>query len=224
MGASGGEGMGEAKRETEIMAFEPRERVGRFEEGIEVVRKLWNGNDVSHHGRFFSFDHASLEPKPVQRPCPIWIANNPSPDKPDVETRAYRRVARLADGWMTDGGPTPAEFGRRRRLVNQFLAEAGRDPDSCHASYHMMININDDPRRAWEDGVAFLTRYYGPMDDTFLRNWLAAGPPTEVARRIHEYVDNGCSMPILRFAAWNGMAQLRRCLSDVMPLLPVTAP
>jgi alkanesulfonate monooxygenase SsuD/methylene tetrahydromethanopterin reductase-like flavin-dependent oxidoreductase (luciferase family) len=221
MGASGGEGMGEAKRETEIMTFDPRERVGRFEEGIEVVRKLWENDDVSHHGRFFSFDHASLEPKPVQRPCPIWIANNPSPDKPDVEARAYRRVARLADGWMTDGGPTPAEFGRRRRMVNGFLAEAGRDPGACHASYHMMISINDDPSRGWDDGVAFLTRYYGPMDETFLRNWLAAGPPAEVARRIQEYIDNGCSMPILRFAGWNGMAQLRRCLDEVMPRLRV---
>jgi hypothetical protein len=88
----------------------------------------------------------------------------------------------------------------------------------------LLVQRYVDPHRAWEDGVAFLTRYYGPMDDTFLRNWLAAGPPTEVARRIHEYVDNGCSMPILRFAAWNGVAQLRRCLSEVMPLLPVTAP
>ena len=71
------------------------------------MRKLWEGDNVSHHGQFFSFDHASLEPKPVQKPCSIWIANNPSPDKPDIEARAYRRVARLADGWMTDGGRRP---------------------------------------------------------------------------------------------------------------------
>jgi hypothetical protein len=57
------------------------------------------------------------------------------------------------------------------------------------------------------------------MDETFLRNWLAAGPPSEVARRIQEYVDNGCSMPILRFAGWDGMSQLRRCLQEVLPRL-----
>lgn len=219
MGASGGSGMGEARREVAVMAFEPKERVGRFEEGIEVVRALWGQSDTTHRGRFFSFEGASLQPKPVQVPCPIWIANNPSPDSPDIETRAYRRVARLADGWMTDGGPTPAEFGRRWSLVRRFVTEEGKDAENFHAAYHMMINMNDDPKRAWDDGVEFLTRYYGPMDEGFLRIWLAAGPPRAVAERIQAYVDHGCTLPILRFAAWNGMAQLRRCLDEVLPWL-----
>jgi alkanesulfonate monooxygenase SsuD/methylene tetrahydromethanopterin reductase-like flavin-dependent oxidoreductase (luciferase family) len=211
--------MGEARQEVEVMNFQPRERVGRFEEGIEIVRRLWSGDDVTHHGQFYAFEHATLEPKPVQKPCPIWIANNPSPDRPDLEARAYRRAARLADGWMTDGGPTPAEFGRRWEIVRRYLVEAGKSPEGFPAAYHMMINIDDDPARAWRNGVEFLTRYYGPLDEGFLRVWLAAGPPEEVARRIREYVDHGCSVPILRFAAWDGMAQLRRCLDEVMPRL-----
>lgn len=224
LGASGGSAMGEARREVEIMAFEPKERVARFEEGIEVVRKLWAPGVATHLGRFFSFTGASLEPKPAQNPCPIWVANNPSPDDPEVETRAYRRVARLADGWMTDGGPTPAEFGRRWGLVRRFVAEEGKDRDRFHAAYHMMVNINDDPDRAWDDGVAFLTRYYGPMDEEFLRVWLAAGPPRTVAERVQAYADHGCTLPILRFAAWDGMAQLRRCLDEVLPLLRSRSP
>jgi alkanesulfonate monooxygenase SsuD/methylene tetrahydromethanopterin reductase-like flavin-dependent oxidoreductase (luciferase family) len=219
MGASGGEGMGEARREVEIMNFQPRERVGRFEEGIEIVRKLWDDDEVTHQGTYYSFERATLQPKPVQKPCPIWIANNPPADQPEVEARAYRRVARLADGWMTDGGPRPAEFGRRWDIVRRFLQEEGRSPEGFQASYHMMINIDDDPDRGWQNGVEFLTRYYGPLDEDFLRVWLAAGPPEEVARRIQEYVDHGCSLPILRFAAWDGMAQLRRCLDQVMPRL-----
>jgi alkanesulfonate monooxygenase SsuD/methylene tetrahydromethanopterin reductase-like flavin-dependent oxidoreductase (luciferase family) len=219
LGASGGSGMGEARREVEIMAFEPKERVARFEEAIEVLRKLWAPGRASHRGPFVAFDDAGLEPKPVQTPCPIWIANDPSPDKPEVEARAYRRVARLADGWMTDGGPTPAEFGRRWERVRRALGEAGRPAEGFPAAYHMMMNVNDDPARAWSDGVEFLTRYYGPMDEGFLRVWLAAGPPPVVAARIQAYVDHGCTLPILRFAAADGMVQLRRCLAEVLPLL-----
>lgn len=217
MGASGGSGMGAAATEVQVMGFNPPERVGRFEEGIDIVRKLWHGSDVSHRGRYFTFDHATLEPKPVQQPCPIWIANNPPPEKPEIEARAYRRVARLADGWMTDGGPTPAEFGRRWDIVRGFLKDAGKNADVYHASYHMMVNINDDAAQAWRDGVEFLTRYYGRMDEKFLRVWLAVGPPKEVARRILEYVDCGCTLPIVRFAASDGMAQLKRFLGQVMP-------
>jgi len=225
MGASGGSGMGAAPTEVQIMGFNPKERVGRFEEGIEIVRKLWHEDDVSHQGRYYSFEHATLEPKPVQRPCPIWIANNPPPEKPDLEARAYRRVARLADGWMTDGGPTPAEFGRRWNIVRTFVAEEGKIPASYHASYHMMININDDTGRAWREGVEFLTRYYGLMNEGFLRIWLATGPPDEVARRIQEYVDHGCTLPIVRFAAGDGLAQLKRFLDHVLPALrPAAAP
>jgi alkanesulfonate monooxygenase SsuD/methylene tetrahydromethanopterin reductase-like flavin-dependent oxidoreductase (luciferase family) len=219
LGASGGSGMGEARAEVDIMAFEPRERVGRFEEGIEVLRRLWGGDGVSHEGRFYRFAGATLEPKPVQRPCPIWIANNPPPEKPELERRAYQRVARLADGWMTDGGPTPAEFGRRWAIVRQGLAEAGRDGRAFPAAYHMMVSLDDDPRRAWESGVRFLTRYYGPMDEGFLRVWLAAGPPEEVARRIQEYIDHGCTVPIVRFAGDDGPVQLERALRDVLPRL-----
>jgi alkanesulfonate monooxygenase SsuD/methylene tetrahydromethanopterin reductase-like flavin-dependent oxidoreductase (luciferase family) len=223
LGASGGSGMGEARAEVDIMAFDPRERVGRFEEGIEILRRLWGDDRVSHHGRFYRFDNATLDPKPIQRPCPIWIANDPPRDKPELERRAYQRVARLADGWMTDGGPTPEEFARRWKLVRQFLVEAGRDPAAFHASYHMMLNLKDDARRAWDEGVAFLTHYYGPMDERFLRVWLAAGPPDDVARRIQEYIDAGCSLPILRFAGSDGMAQLERCLTDVLPRLRAPA-
>jgi alkanesulfonate monooxygenase SsuD/methylene tetrahydromethanopterin reductase-like flavin-dependent oxidoreductase (luciferase family) len=219
LGASSGSGMGEARAEVDIMNFEPRERVGRFEEGVEILRRLWGGDRVTHQGTFYRFANATLAPKPIQQPCPIWIANDPPKDKPDVERRACQRVARLADGWMTDGGPTPAEFARRWGVVRQHLVEAGRDPSAFPTSYHMMLNVKDDARRAWDDGVAFLTHYYGPMDEGFLRVWLAAGPPEEVARRIQEYIDAGCTVPILRFAGNDGMTQLERCLTDVLPRL-----
>jgi alkanesulfonate monooxygenase SsuD/methylene tetrahydromethanopterin reductase-like flavin-dependent oxidoreductase (luciferase family) len=71
MGASGGSGMGAAATEVQVMGFNPPERVGRFVEGIDIVRKLWHSSDVSHRGRFFTFDHATLEPRPVQQPCPL---------------------------------------------------------------------------------------------------------------------------------------------------------
>jgi hypothetical protein len=61
------------------------------------------------------------------------------------------------------------------------------------------------------------------MDEGFLRVWLAAGPPEEVARRIQEYIDAGCTVPILRFAGTDGMAQLERCLEEVLPRLRAPA-
>jgi len=219
MGASGGEGMGEARNEVQVLGFHPKERVSRFEEGIEVVRRLLNEAPVTHAGAHYRFEDLTLEPRPVQRPFPVWVANEPNLDKPDLADRQCRRVASLGDGWMTDGGPTPAVFAARWQLLSRHLRDAGRDPNAFPTSYHMMININDDARRAWDDGVGFLTRYYGPLRDDFLRIWLAAGPAEDVAARIQAYVDAGCRLPILRFAAWDAPVQIRRFLDAVYPRL-----
>ena len=209
--------MGEAQKEVQVLGFRPKERVGRFEEGVQVVRRLLNEAPATHAGPHYRFADLTLEPRPLQQPMPVWIANEPNLENPDLAERQCRRVASLADGWMTNGGPTPEVFAARWRLLSRHLREAGKDPDRFPTAYHMMININDDGRRAWEDGVRFLTRYYGPLREEFLRIWLAAGPPEEVAARIQAYVDAGCRLPILRFAATDGPVQIRRFLDAVYP-------
>lgn len=47
----------------------------RFDEGIEVIKRLWMEERVSHRGRFHELDDIHLTPRPVQKPHPpIWIA------------------------------------------------------------------------------------------------------------------------------------------------------
>ena len=85
-----------------VMGIRSAERVGRLEEGIVILRRLFHEKKVSHDGRFYRFEDVTLEPAPVQQPCPIWIASNPtgltwkggaSASEAVVE-RAFRRVAR----------------------------------------------------------------------------------------------------------------------------------
>src|SRR4029450_13812865 len=64
--------------EHSVMSIPSAERVGRLEEGIDVLRKLFAAPNASPRGRFYSFEGVTLEPRPVQQPCPIWIASNPT--------------------------------------------------------------------------------------------------------------------------------------------------
>jgi alkanesulfonate monooxygenase SsuD/methylene tetrahydromethanopterin reductase-like flavin-dependent oxidoreductase (luciferase family) len=42
-----------------------------FEEGLELVRKLWQADGrISHHGKHYHFDDVRITPKPVQKPLP----------------------------------------------------------------------------------------------------------------------------------------------------------
>ncbi|MGH7277978.1 MAG: LLM class flavin-dependent oxidoreductase, partial [Candidatus Rokuibacteriota bacterium] len=53
-----------------VMGVQARERVERLEEGIVVLRKLFGQEKASHAGRFYAFDGVTLQPRPVQQPCP----------------------------------------------------------------------------------------------------------------------------------------------------------
>ena len=222
LGACVGGSLPREKAEAEFAPFKVKliERGPRLEEGITILRRLWTEDRVSHQGGFYQFRDLTLEPKPVQKPCPpIWIATNPKPEltRSHVMEGALRRVGLMADGWMTDNIPV-ARFHERWDLIRRVAREAGRPTGSMEAALHLMVNINDDRSAAWEEAVKFLHTYYSPaMTREYIENWLAYGSPKAVVEKIRAYVDAGCTTPILRFASWDQKGQLARAIADVMP-------
>lgn len=222
LGACIGGSLPRATAEAEFAPFKVplSERAGRLEEGITILRRLWSEDRVSHQGRFWEFRDLTLEPKPVQKPCPpIWIATNPKPEltRPHVMDRALRRVGLMADGWMTDNTPV-ARFKERWELIRRVAREAGRPTEPMESALHLMVNINDDRGAAFEEAVKFLQTYYSPaMTREYIEGWLACGPPAVVVEKVRAYVDAGCTTPILRFASWDQQGQLSRARADVMP-------
>lgn len=220
LGAPTGRGGGDFAAELKAMGVGPRERVGRLEEGIEALRTLWRGR-AAFDGEYWNWPEIELEPKPVQDPCPIWIASNPDPLKLSEErySRAIRRVGRMADGWLTTV-VTPEDFGVRWKEIRAAAAEDNRDPNALTSSVHLMININDDVTAARDDAKQFLDRYYstdvkpGTMDA-----WGAYGPPELILERIAEYRDVGLDLPIIRFASFDQDGQINRSLVDLLPHL-----
>lgn len=65
-----GVGLGYRDVENEAFGVAPKERVGRLVEDLEVIRRLWSGEEVTHHGRFFHLTRARMMLRPVQRPHP----------------------------------------------------------------------------------------------------------------------------------------------------------
>jgi probable F420-dependent oxidoreductase len=66
-------------------------RGARMDEQIEVLRTLWAGGMVDHHGEFYDFDRLEMSPAP-RSPVPILIGGH--------SEVALRRAARIGDGWM----------------------------------------------------------------------------------------------------------------------------
>jgi alkanesulfonate monooxygenase SsuD/methylene tetrahydromethanopterin reductase-like flavin-dependent oxidoreductase (luciferase family) len=210
-----------------VMGIASGERVARLEEGIVILRKLFGEKSASHAGTFYRFDHVTLEPRPVQSPCPIWIASNPtgltwkggaSASDAAVE-RGLRRVARYADGWMTNK-LSPAEFAQQFERIRAMAREEGRDPASLGSALYHNININEDREAALAESKAFLDAYYtARFTPQFVEQWTVAGGPKECAEQLRAYFGAGLGHMALRLASWNQRAQLTRFLGEVAPAL-----
>jgi len=123
-----GIGVGWNPVEYEALGEDFRTRGRRSEEQIEVLRLLWTQEVVTYSGRWHQISHAGLNPRPIQRPIPIWIGSG-APQSPLPPEAGMRRIARLADGWfplfdLHDQGK--AVIAR----IRQYTEEAGRDPNA----------------------------------------------------------------------------------------------
>ena len=102
-----------------------------FDEGLEVVRKLWVAEDrISHHGRHYSFDDVRITPKPVQRPIPAYVA---SFSKPSIEL-----AARLNCGLIVAPFAAAMSYGGLKQvadLYHESCAKYGHKPGRLMCSY-----------------------------------------------------------------------------------------
>jgi probable F420-dependent oxidoreductase len=69
-------------------------RATMLDEGLELMRQLWSGAEVTHRGEHYTVEGVTLAPTPVQERLPIWIGGN--------RLASLRRAARW-DGWLADG-------------------------------------------------------------------------------------------------------------------------
>ncbi len=213
--------------EHRVMGVRSDERVARLEEGIVILRKLFGGEQASHRGRFYAFEGVTLRPRPVQQPHPIWIASNPTgltwkggaSASPAAVERAFRRVARYADGWMTNK-VSPEEFRRQWAEIARMAREEGRDPRALGSALYHNININEDRQAALAEAKAFLEAYYtSSFSPAFVEGWTVAGGPRACVARLRAYLDAGLGHVALRLASWDQKGQLRRFLDEVAPAL-----
>lgn len=190
-------------------------RAGRLAEYMGILRQLWTEDNVTFDGKYVSFSDVTVDPKPVQQPPPIYIASNPDPQV--KAERALRRVARLADGWMTTR-KSPEHLTGNGGMIKQYLVEEGRDPESFPFSAYHNVNLTPDRDAAYDESYRFLQEYYGPVysrEDT--RHWTAAGNVDQVTSDLRQLFDEGATDVTLRITSWDWRSQLRTLVDEVVP-------
>jgi probable F420-dependent oxidoreductase len=115
-----GVGVGWCAEEFEQTGQDFHTRGRRLDEMIPVLRELWAGGQVEHHGRFFDFGPLSISPVPAL-PVPFYVGG-------DSEA-ALRRAARIGDGWIGNRIYSEEQLDAVLADLRRYLKEYGRDED-----------------------------------------------------------------------------------------------
>jgi alkanesulfonate monooxygenase SsuD/methylene tetrahydromethanopterin reductase-like flavin-dependent oxidoreductase (luciferase family) len=230
-------GLGLGYRQEENDAFGlPEKRLAVFEQKLDVVRRLLEGEAVTAEGHGFRLRDQQLALRPTQTPRPpIWLAAN--------NDNAVLRAARLADAWLLNPHTKLDELERQLVLYHAERERCGL-PRAGEIPIIKELHVGSDDESAMRAVRPFLEDKYKayvqwgqsevlPEGDTLRQAFdqlaqggrFIVGGPESCARQVREHVDRlGATTFLFRFQ-WPGMphelvlSSLRRAAEEVFPLL-----
>jgi len=151
-----GVSLGGRNPEYDAIDMPMQQRVGRLEEGVSLLRKLWTKDDVTYNGRYYSVVNATVSPKPVQaKGIPIPVGGT-------VQT-ALSRAGRIGDGWLMGARGTLDNFATNWNFVLSSAREAGRDTSGFVNGKIAYVNPTGPSGLdvAKDEMMSALSAYYG---------------------------------------------------------------
>lgn len=203
---------GEYAKEFEVCGVPIRERGGRMNEAIEVLRALWTEDSASYNGKYFQFTEVSMQPKPAQAGGPPIIVGGRS-------DAAILRAARLGNGYM----PylfTPEQYAAGLDKIQVYANDAGRQLENFQATLYQFIYVADTYDEAFQQANTRLSSNYNQPFDKLVDRYCVVGPPEACVARLQAYVDAGARDLILVptvAGAEDFVQQAQRLARDVLP-------
>jgi alkanesulfonate monooxygenase SsuD/methylene tetrahydromethanopterin reductase-like flavin-dependent oxidoreductase (luciferase family) len=203
-------------REFQFKAFglEPKERLSRFLETLEVMKQLWTQDVVNFHGRHLNIEVDRPIARPVQRPYPrLLVAANAD--------RGIQRTARIADGWLISTRATMPTIEHQAGVYRQALKESGnngiiwawREAYVATSKRRAMEIIRASVEAMYADRASLGHARDLPEADRIdmpfeqiLENRFIIGSPEECVQEIKRYEAQGIETIIMR-VQWPGMSQ-----------------
>jgi F420-dependent oxidoreductase-like protein len=174
-------------------------RLGRLDEGVQIMRDAWRDGRVSFDGKHYQVDDAIVAPKPLQdNGIPLWIAGG-------GEKVTLRIAAKYAQ--YTNFTSEPDGFAHKSQILAEHCKEVGTDFDAIvrSANFNAVIGESEADVKARVQRIrARQVPVAGaPAVDAMLANVAspdsATGTPDQVVERLKRLRDLGCEYAILYF-------------------------
>jgi len=212
-----GVGLGYRPEEFAIFGVPIAERVSRLAEGVEIIRRLWTEDKVTHHGRHFRLDDVTIRPRPLQQPRPPIYVGSQVP-------AGIARAARIADGWLVVPLLRVDEFAAQAKAFAAARAAAGL-PGPAQICRLLEVACAPDEDTAIRRVAPYLLEKYAAyfswglesvtMDPSappaeqlrgLAANRFAIGSPTQVTEALVAQHRAGVTHATMR-VSWPGMPQ-----------------
>jgi alkanesulfonate monooxygenase SsuD/methylene tetrahydromethanopterin reductase-like flavin-dependent oxidoreductase (luciferase family) len=198
------------------------ERVKLAELNIDICRRLWAGEKVSHRSDYFAFNDVALKPTPV-KPIPIFIGGS--------TPAACRRAVAYGEGWMPARINLPT-FVKRVEYLRTLCEQAHKPMVRTVVMPFTTIGKNQEAALRGIDVKSLLDDAYNfamwvkPPSGKFetladIHGVLLAGSPSDIVRETRAYEQAGADHVVydlrLRFADW--CEQIDLLGQEVLPAL-----
>ncbi len=181
---------GEYPPEFQACGVPVNERGARTNEAIEILRKLWSGDEVTHQGRFWQFGPVQLKPPPVQAGGPpVWVSGR--------SEAAIKRAARLGDAYL----PYLFSIDRYRRSaaqLDELAVAAGRDPVALERALLIEVCVAGSHADAHRAAADALGQTYQQDFEKLVDHVSVLGTPDECVEKLTGYVDAGVTHFLIR--------------------------
>jgi probable F420-dependent oxidoreductase len=115
--------------EREIFEVPSGERAAVFDESLQLLRSVLENDHVAFSGHYFEVTSAGVGSRPA-KPLDIWLGGS--------APAAFRRIGRLADGWL-GSFLTPDEARRGREMIETAAADADREIEPDHYGISLAV-------------------------------------------------------------------------------------
>ena len=206
-----------------------RKPLSAMRETVEVLRKLLNLENVTHHGEFHHVDGIQLDVvygRKEPRNVPIYIGA--------TGMKMMEMTGEVADGVCLNYLVNPKYNLQAMDALEKGAKKAGRSIDDIDRPQLMICSVDHDRKKALDKARFMMTQYLGQqphlmkasgvsqglldeihqvltwpatneqiseamhlVPDDVVQMCTASGSPEEVKAKVREYVDNGCTCPIL---------------------------
>ncbi len=210
---------GDYPREYENCGVKVSERVGRTDEALEIMRRLWRGEKVSHEGKYYQLRDAVAQPLPVQPGGPpLWLAHRGRAEA------SIRRTVRLCDGWLASW-VSPERFKHVWQKTQEYAREEGRDPGALTPAAIVRMVIADSKEEGARRAARWRADMYGhAFEPTLMEHLIPVGTPEQCAQKLRSFVDAGATTLTISLALpveeWE--EQLKVVVKEVLPRAGIT--